>query len=604
VLAAGSIVGGRYQIVRAIGRGGMGEVYEAMQVQLARRVALKTIRADLAAKPELLARFRREAESAAALGHPNLVQVTDFYSAPGEAPFLVMEILDGSTLKDVLEKEGRIEPQRAAFIGVQLLAGLAAAHRAGIVHRDVKPGNVFLQSTTAMRDLVKVLDFGVAKLALEAIPGAQAMTQAGEVLGTLSYMAPEQGISGAPIDARTDIFAVGATLFHALAGVRPFDVTEPGLGRTPLDRVAPWVNRDLAALVERALQKSPDARWSTADEMSAALQPFASVAGPAALARAQSNGTPPVAQNNNPGWNPAAIGRLEAPTGGSSFGGFPSTFGAPGDASTYATSSTSDTANASQIYSPRDDSLIHHGARAPAPHAPSAPVVPSPSAHAAAYAGPAVSGAAPIGAVPYAPPQAIGPMSPRPMTAYRPSYPPPHPSYPPSNASARPSNQSGGYNALNQSGSYAALPPGPLPAPYPMVPRKSAPPWWIILVAVLVLSAAIPSIMSFVAIRNATNPDTIATNVEREVLKQPKQPCPVGDSCSQSKEEHDLTYPLCTRRQFTPYKPGEMVLAGEDTRIALVQTDLGSRRYVIRFLTAQKETTVSDDEIIGRLCRR
>ena len=166
-----------------------------------------------------------------------------------------MEMLDGATLAHVLEQEGRLDPPRAAFIAVQLLSGLAAAHRAGIVHRDVKPANVFLQSTSVMRDLVKVLDFGVAKLALEATPGGRAMTQAGEVLGTLSYMAPEQGISGAAIDARTDIFGVGATLFHALSGVRPFDATEPGGGRTPLDRIAPWVHRDLAAVIERALQK-------------------------------------------------------------------------------------------------------------------------------------------------------------------------------------------------------------------------------------------------------------------------------------------------------------------------------------------------------------
>ena len=260
MLNPGSVVGDashRYQIVRALDRGGMGEVYEATQVQLARRVALKTIRADLASKPELLARFRREAESAAALGHPNIVQVTDFKANPGEPAFLVMEMLDGTTLAEVLQREGRLDPSRAAFIAVQLLSGLAAAHRAGIVHRDVKPGNVFLQSTSVMRDLVKVLDFGVAKLALEATPGAHAMTQAGEVLGTLAYMAPEQATSGAAIDARTDIFGVGATLFHALSGVRPFDATELGVGRMPLEKIAPWVHRDLAAVIERALLRSP-----------------------------------------------------------------------------------------------------------------------------------------------------------------------------------------------------------------------------------------------------------------------------------------------------------------------------------------------------------
>ena len=156
--------------------------------------------------------------------------------------------------------------------------------------------------------------------------------------------------------------------------------------------------------------------------------------------------------------------------------------------------------------------------------------------------------------------------------------------------------QSGSWAPARISGPYNAM-PQPLP--------KASKPWWILLVVVVVLSAGIPYVMSFLAIRNATNPDTIATNVEREVLKQPKQPCPQGDQCTQSKEEHDLTYPLCTRRlpQFTPYKPGEMVLAGPDSRIALIQTDLGSRRYAIRFLTAQKEETVNDEDIIGRLCK-
>ena len=510
----------------------MGEVYEATQMQLARRVAVKTIRADLASKPELLARFRREAESAAALGHPNLVQVTDFHAAPGEASFLVMELLEGSTLKDVLEREGRIDPGRAAFIGVQLLSGLAAAHRAGIVHRDVKPANVFLQSTTAMSDLVKVLDFGVAKLALDAIPGAQAMTQAGEVLGTLSYMAPEQAVSGAAIDGRTDIFGVGATLFHALAGVRPVDVTEPGVGRTPLDRVAPWLNRDLAAVIERALAKSPDARWPHADEMAAALQPFAS--GGRASA-------PPQALPSQPaqgGWNPAAIGRMEAPTGGSAFG-------------------AADTS----MYAPRDATLLGHGARAPA-------VAPPP-----AYgSSPAVSGAAPPGAVPYTRPSTPQLHPPAPMVA-----------------------PFGGYAASRAS----------IPVPYGQPLPKKSPPYWIIVVAVVVLGTGIPALMSLLAIRRATDPDTIATNVEREVLKQQKQPCPPPDQCTQSVEEHDLTYTLCSRRQpqLTPYKPGEMVLAGSDKRIALIQSDLGARRYAIRFLTGKQEETINDEDIAGRLCK-
>jgi serine/threonine-protein kinase len=524
----------------------MGEVYEATQVQLARRVALKTIRSDLAARPELLARFRREAESAAALGHPNLVQVTDFHEgAPGETPFLVMEYLEGETVFTVLQREGRIAPPRAAFIAVQLLSGLAAAHRAGIVHRDVKPANIFLQSTTAMRDLVKVLDFGVAKLALDATPGAKMMTQAGQVLGTLSYMAPEQGIAGGVIDARTDIYGVGATLFHALSGIRPLDATIPGGGgRTPLDQLAPWIGRDLAAVIERALQRQPEARWQTADEMAAALQPFSSAAGATSPSAAPPAGDSSRNAARSGGWDPSAIGRMEAPTGGSSFG-----------ASQYDAS----LASAPTGYAgPTGYGQTGVGLTAPAPTAAPAP-------------GPAIPAGLPFASV-----NAYGPVGfSAPVTA---SAPPPAPVAP----------------YMQTTHPYVAMPP-----------RKSGFPWWILIVAFLVLGGGVPYLMSFLAIRSATNPDTIATNVEREVLKQPKQPCPSPDQCTQTHQEHGLTYPICSRRlpQLSPYKQGEMVLAGPDTRIALVMADLGGGKYTVRFLTKQGDETVSDSDIVGRLCR-
>ncbi len=534
-----------YRIVRAVGRGGMGEIYEAVQVQLGRRVALKTIRADLASKPELLARFKREAESAAALGHPNLVQVTDFQANQGEAAFLVMEMLDGATLAQVLEQEGRLDPARAAFIAVQLLSGLAAAHRAGIVHRDVKPANIFLQSTSVMRDLVKVLDFGVAKLALDATSGGPAMTRAGEVLGTLSYMAPEQAATGGAIDARTDIFGVGATLFHALSGVRPFDATEPGGGRTPLDRIAPWVHRDLAAVIERALQRSPDARWSTADDMVAALQPFASGAGTAPPSPSAPGSD---AGHRRSGWDPEAIGRLQAPTGGYAPTGFGPTGFTPSGP-------------------PRDATLMEHGARAPAPHVAPPPVNPAPPpfVSASSYGPlPGVSSAAPPGAVPIA----------MPPYGYGAPHAPHHP------------------GSMYPHGSMAG-------------PRKSGPPWWIIVVAVAALAVLAPYALSFLAFRNATNPDTIATNVEREVLKQPKPPCPSLEQCNVSTEEHGLTYATCTKKlpSSSAYRAGEMILGGKDARVGLITAELGNGRHTVRFLTAQKEVEVADDDIIGRLCR-
>lgn len=253
----------------------MGEVYEAVQEPLARKVALKTIRQEIALDPAALARFRREAETAASLGHPNIVQVTDFQSLPGEPAFLVMELLEGRELSDVIEAERKLEPGRAAFIALQMLSGLAAAHKAGIVHRDVKPGNVFLLSTFAVRDLVKIVDFGIAKLVVDiAATSQRKLTDFGQVLGTFAYMAPEQAI-GADVDPRTDLFAVGATLFHALSGLRPTEAMVPGKARVPLGTVAPWIDPRLAAVVDRAMERIPAARFASAEEMAEALARFA-----------------------------------------------------------------------------------------------------------------------------------------------------------------------------------------------------------------------------------------------------------------------------------------------------------------------------------------
>jgi serine/threonine protein kinase len=276
VLDPGAVIGGEYRIVRLLGRGGMGEVYEALHTRLQRRVAVKTIRADIALDPASLARFRREAETAASLGHPNIVQVTDWKEPPGEPPFLVMEHLDGRSLADVIEDQRKMPSGRVAFIGIQLLSGLAAAHRAGIVHRDIKPGNIFLLSTFAVRDLVKIVDFGIAKMVVDvAATSRRALTDFGQVLGTFAYMAPEQAMGG-EVDARADIFAAGGTLFHALAGVRPTEAIVPGHSRMSLADLAPWVDRRLTAIIDKAMERDPANRFASAQEMADALAPFAS----------------------------------------------------------------------------------------------------------------------------------------------------------------------------------------------------------------------------------------------------------------------------------------------------------------------------------------
>ena len=218
---SGTLLGGRYRLRSLLGRGGMGSVYAAVQEDLGRSVAVKILDPLLACDPGQLERFRREALASAALGHPNIVQVTDF-SAPTntQPPFLVMELLAGQSLGQLLDRESVVAPQRIAFIASQLLSALGAAHAAGIVHRDIKPDNVFLVSTSAFHDLVKVLDFGIAKLATEE--GGARLTGTGAMLGTPAYMAPEQA-RGAVVDHRADLYAVGATMYQALAGRLPHD---------------------------------------------------------------------------------------------------------------------------------------------------------------------------------------------------------------------------------------------------------------------------------------------------------------------------------------------------------------------------------------------
>jgi len=253
----------------------MGAVYEALHEPLSRKVAIKIIRSDLGGQADLMSRFRREAEASAALGHPNIVQVTDFIIEPSRpTPLMVMEYLEGRTLRDLVQTAKKLDPPRAVFIALQILSGLAAAHRAGIIHRDVKPANIFLQKTLAVRDHVKLLDFGLAKL-METSPGDQGdmpVTQRGFVVGTRAYMAPEQEEAG-HVDARSDLYAVGATLYYALSGRKPKASREV---RTtiPLRKVVAEISPKLAAVVDQALAPRPNDRYASAEKMAEALAEF------------------------------------------------------------------------------------------------------------------------------------------------------------------------------------------------------------------------------------------------------------------------------------------------------------------------------------------
>ncbi len=274
----GRVLGGRYEVLRVLGTGGMGAVYEAQQRDLQRRVAIKVLH-EQRHDPADLARFRQEAQAAASLAHPNIVQIIDFVANPDEPPFIVMELLRGRALSTVVRAEGPLDPGRAVAIVSQVLAALGTAHRARIIHRDVKPENVFVCDPSPVIELVKVLDFGFAK-PLDS-RRAFAQTQTGFVVGTPAYMAPEQA-AGAAADARMDLYAAGICLYFALSARRPFEgpttsallyaiKKQPPI---PLAEIAPHVDLGLVRVVERSLAKDPDERFASADDFIAALVPY------------------------------------------------------------------------------------------------------------------------------------------------------------------------------------------------------------------------------------------------------------------------------------------------------------------------------------------
>ncbi|MER7440159.1 Stk1 family PASTA domain-containing Ser/Thr kinase [Micromonospora avicenniae] len=273
--AQARLLGGRYQVGELLGYGGMAEVHRGRDLRLGRDVAIKMLRTDLARDATFQMRFRREAQNAASLNHPAIVAVYDTgeETAPtGETlPFIVMEFVNGRTLKEVLAAEGRLQPRRALEICADVCAALEFSHRHGIIHRDIKPGNVMLTQTGQ----VKVMDFGIAR-ALAS--GATTMTQTSAVIGTAQYLSPEQA-RGEAVDARSDVYAAGCVLFELLCGHPPFVGDSPvsvayqhvrEAPPTPSD-INPDVNPAVDAIVLKALSKNPLNRYQSAAEMRADL---------------------------------------------------------------------------------------------------------------------------------------------------------------------------------------------------------------------------------------------------------------------------------------------------------------------------------------------
>jgi len=271
---------GKYRILEPIGRGGMAQVYKAYHPQLDRYVAIKVLRADLVEEKEFLARFSREARAVAALRHPNIVQVYDFDMQDG-LYFMVMELLEGDTLKAYLNAfrvNGERMPRGESIrILADALSGLGYAHQAGIIHRDLKPANILLDK----HGQAVLTDFGIAQ-----IVGATQYTVSGALMGTLSYMAPEQGMTGR-CDARTDLYSLGIVYYELLTGKVPFDADTPLAilmkhVNDPLQlprKVDPSVPEPLERVALKALAKQPDDRYQSAVEMSEALQAAATQSG-------------------------------------------------------------------------------------------------------------------------------------------------------------------------------------------------------------------------------------------------------------------------------------------------------------------------------------
>jgi serine/threonine protein kinase len=220
----GRVVNDRYRILSLLGRGGMGVVYRVEHLHIGKAMAMKLLHGELARKRDVVQRFRREAAAVSALSHPNTVQVFDS-GQDGGLMYLVMELLEGSDLGAVIRKEGPLPFSRIARIGLQLAGSVGEANDKGIIHRDIKPENIMLIAGADGREIVKVLDFGLAKLRSDGA-GNLSLTNAGAILGTPYYMAPEH-IRGDKVDARADVYAMGATFYKALTGVPPFVAPTP-----------------------------------------------------------------------------------------------------------------------------------------------------------------------------------------------------------------------------------------------------------------------------------------------------------------------------------------------------------------------------------------
>src|SRR6516165_576031 len=264
VLEVGTLLGGRYEIQQLLGMGGMGAVYKARDIEVDRTVGLKVIRPDLAGNPAILARFKQELVLARQVTHRNIIRIYDLNEADG-VKFITMEFIEGEDLRTILTREGKLAPKQAIDIMRQACSGLQAAHHEGVIHRDLKPGNIMKDGSGR----VVIMDFGLAK----TVQG-DGMTQTGMMIGTMEYMSPEQAM-GSDLDARSDIFTMGLIFYELLTGNIPFRaesaiaslVKRTQERAVPLSDVDPTIPPALSMITAKCLERDRNARYSTVQEL-------------------------------------------------------------------------------------------------------------------------------------------------------------------------------------------------------------------------------------------------------------------------------------------------------------------------------------------------
>jgi serine/threonine protein kinase len=279
LIIAGTIVSNRYVIVRLIGEGGMGAVYEARHINLGKRVAIKFLSKEFARDTGSVERFHQEAQIAGTLGHLNICEVSDFGMTDDGLPFLVMEYLEGESLSSILQREKKLPPDVASGIMKQVLGALEEVHGRGIIHRDLKPDNVFITNIKGHGLIVKLLDFGISKILKPKDPSLR-LTRTGTMIGTPYYMSPEQVRASKNIDHRTDLFSCGVIFYEMVTGRVPyggesFNEVLTRILEEPFPdprKIVPDLEGGLVKILERSMAKNPSKRFESAGRFRAEIE--------------------------------------------------------------------------------------------------------------------------------------------------------------------------------------------------------------------------------------------------------------------------------------------------------------------------------------------